>query len=346
MSDARIAFMTTTVDSIGVVASPVPPGESVKTDSLITASRMAMWNECKRKHHYRYNKHYAAKGEGIELTFGSLWHKYMEYWWSGRRDLIEQVLTQAEKVMDSTHFAYFSAMVKGYDVAHLPNKDKYTVVALEKEFRGVVFDPEMVSASDDQPQEVSGAFALAGKIDGILQDEEDSVIDAATHIVLEHKTTTQTIEDGDPYWDKLQMDHQLSVYCLGCDSLGYNVSRCLYDVARKPQLRQKRGETYDEFKQRVHDEVVGNLPKYFRWRMVPRQTQEVIHAARDVWETARLMEIEKAGGLAPRNPSACYKYGASYVCPYFGTCMGAVQLEDNGDLVVRKPFTELEVEED
>jgi hypothetical protein len=341
MSD-KITYVQTTVDAVALVATPVKPGESVKTDSLITASRMGMWNDCRRKHHYRYNVGYAAKGEGVELTFGSLWHKYMEFWWADRRDLFPKVLAEAEKVMDSVHFAYFSAMMSGYDAAHRDEKKRYTVVALEKEFRGIVFDPTMVSADDNTPQEVSGAFALAGKMDGILQSDDDQVLDPATHTLLEHKTTSQTIADGDPYWDKLQMDHQVSIYVIGCDAMGYNVTRCLYDVARKPLLRQKKGETYEQFVQRVHDEVMANLSTYFRWRTVPRQTGEVISAAKDVWETARLMEIEKSAGFSPRNPAACYKYGGGHVCVYFSTCMGAVQLEDNADLTRKKPFTELD----
>lgn len=54
-----------------------------------------------------------------------------------------------------------------------------------------------------------------------------------TRLVVEHKTTSADITPGSPYWRRLALDAQVSLYLGGAGSL-------LYDVIKKPSLRPLR----------------------------------------------------------------------------------------------------------
>lgn len=319
------------------------PDAAIEGDDLLTQSRMETWNLCRRKHHYRYTEGYDKKAPSQALDFGTAWHKFCEYWWSGRRDaetLKKHIFDRAALMMSPVELVQFEEMARGYDLAHAEDAKRYKVVALEKEFRAGLFDPSQSTRGGKKALEVSGAFLLAGKIDGVLEDTEKDDY----QLVLEHKTTKQIIEDdSEPYWDKLVMDHQLSMYTVGSDALGYNVQEALYDVARKPSIRPKKGESLEEYRLRLRAEMEADPKSYFRWRTIPRQTKELFSFVRDAWDTARLMEIEKEGVLSPRNPSACFQYGTGHRCPFYDTCLGNVPLDENPELMRKAPFSELEV---
>lgn len=333
-----LEFVKTAVTGIEVLVEPISADAPVSAPNLITQSRLETWQACKRKHKHRYVDGYAAATEKQALSFGKAWHSFMEYWWMGRRDpaeIEERCLLPYKDFLDGLAYLQLEELVKGYSIAH-PDSDEFDVAFVEKEFRATLFDP---SINNKDRQEISGAFVIGGKIDGGITWRRDGVFG-----VLEHKTTTQSIEsDADPYWDKLVGDHQLSIYMVGCDSMGLDAQRALYDVVRKPSIRPTKKETLEDYRARLAGEIAANPKSYFRWREVPRPTQEVFFALRDVWDAARLMEIEDQGSLSPRNPEACFKYGTSHRCIYYDTCFNGIKLEENAALIKSAPFQELEV---
>lgn len=337
----------TSVRSIDLKVEPIAMDQPIEAPELITASRMESWNLCRRKAHYRYVEGYDAKIPGAALLFGHAWHAFLEYWWMGRRDweeIRERCWAPFREQMDGLAYVCLQELCYGYDLAHKEEAEAYEVIALEKEFRAPLFDPS-ASTRNGTMQEISAAFMVGGKIDGILRKKADGSVG-----LKENKSTKQTIEsDADPYWDKLVMDHQLSTYTIGADVLGYDAAWALYDVVRKPSIRpdKRKGEdSVEKFRPRLRENIRENLKSYFRWREIPRQHKEVFHALRDIWDIARMMEISKAGDLNPRNPNACFKYGASHRCAFYETCLGNVSLDENPDLKRSAPFQELEVPEE
>lgn len=55
--------------------------------------------------------------------------------------------------------------------------------------------------------------------------------------IIEHKTTTEDIGEGSPYWARLILDSQLSNYFVGTRALGFEPRSVLYDVAKRPTQR-------------------------------------------------------------------------------------------------------------
>ena len=58
-----------------------------------------------------------------------------------------------------------------------------------------------------------------------------------TVVVVEHKTTSEEIALGSPYWKRLELDAQVTKYLGGARALGYDPQHVLYDVIRKPRIR-------------------------------------------------------------------------------------------------------------
>jgi hypothetical protein len=171
--------------------------------------------------------------------------------------------------------------------------------------------------------------------------------------VVEHKTTAEAIDsDADNYWQKLAMDHQLSLYVLGAESLGLPVDDCVYDVIRKPMLRPKlatpiedrktkkdgtlyanvreHDETPAEFQERLQEEIAADPARYFQRRAVPRMNSQIEDFMFDAWETARNIREQEIAGRAPRNPEACWRYGK---CPYWDHCANGLDLVSSPDFV-------------
>ena len=76
-------------------------------------------------------------------------------------------------------------------------------------------------------------FSQAGKVDGIVRID-------GRRFLLEHKTTGDDISDPNaPYWRRLSIDCQVSMYGLAMWQSGMKLDGTLYDVIRKPTIRPK-----------------------------------------------------------------------------------------------------------
>ena len=116
------------------------------------------------------------------------------------------------------------ALYTGWEKAIQHVLAKWRVVDVEKEFAFPLLNPDTAG--------VSKTFMEAGKIDGVLQHRENGQF-----AILEHKTTSDSLESDSTYWGRLSMDSQISKYVLAERHLGRDVSQVIYDVVHKPQQR-------------------------------------------------------------------------------------------------------------
>lgn len=114
-------------------------------------------------------------------------------------------------------FAAWTTAIRGVLETH-------DVLEVESEFTFPLVNPDSNTASR--------TFVEAGKIDGVLRCRRTGTIK-----VLEHKTTSDSIEPDSNYWPRLVMDSQASKYILSLNARGMPVSLALYDVVRKPAYR-------------------------------------------------------------------------------------------------------------
>ncbi len=125
------------------------------------------------------------------------------------------------------------ALILGY---HSRWEEKYAgfeIIDVESEFRFPLLNPETEGTSK--------TFDEAGKIDAILRHRA-----TGRYCVLEHKTTSDTLEPDSDYWTKLTMDTQCSKYILALKSRNLDVGNLLYDVIHKPGSRPRMIPRLDE----------------------------------------------------------------------------------------------------
>ena len=194
----------------------------------LTASRMACWNQCQRKHLYAYDRGVRKIESGDALVFGTAWHKAQELYYGTRpqggrspadmaQAMFEAALSTAEN-WDEFTVAKLQACISAFVEIHWGN-DCISAMKPEVEFAYAI--------------EGTRTFEARGKIDGLA-----TLADGRTALV-EHKTTSEGVEADSPYWTRLRFNPQLCRYVLGARALGVECETVIYDVFRKPALSPK-----------------------------------------------------------------------------------------------------------
>lgn len=186
---------------------------------LWTTSRIRAARSCLRLHHYRYELALQSPPTP-RMRFGTVAHHALEAWyraWSagdvdGR---LAAAMAQIDQLPDAEDRARLRVMIAAYDARW--GSARWRVLDVEVEFR-FMLDDELIG----------------GKIDAIVED-----VDTGRIFVVEHKTTSSDSSIGAPYWDRLAIDTQVSVYVDGASMLGYDVAGCIYDVLKRPDHERR-----------------------------------------------------------------------------------------------------------
>jgi hypothetical protein len=302
---------------------------------LLTHSRLTMFRRCQREHYFTYVLGFRAKKTATALRVGTAFHDGLKEWklaLPGGREEAALAWLKAQEIEDRFERVRLEVLLEGYDAMWAGQP--YEFLLVEQTFTAPLAHPVTGRHHD--------VWTLAGQVDAIIRDEIGRVM------LLEHKTTTHEIGPGSDYHRKLATDGQVSLYYIGAEALGHKVAGCVYDVARKPELKplratppenrkyKKTGELYanqraedesaEEFKLRLLEEVVSDPGRYYRRADVVRLEQEMHDAMLDIWQLADQMARAEEAGHAPRNPDACQRYGG--FCPFFDVCSGTASLED------------------
>lgn len=311
---------------------------------LITNSELKTFRRCIKEHHLAYDLGYRPVHEAEALRVGTLIHRGLEfYWrawdlwrvdpWRAVRDALDAMSPLA---IDGFDLARAEVMLIAYHERwHRTYVDaEFEVLGVEVEFKAPLINPATGAASRTYEQ--------GGKIDALIRRN-------GRVYIVEHKTTTENIGAGTPYWLRLTIDAQVSTYYRGARSLGHDVAGCEYDVLTRPLLRpliatpvedrkhnKKTGELYAnqrdrdetpaEFHGRLVTAIADNPEKYFQRGEVVRFDSEERDAAFDTWQSTRMMRETELAERWPRNPDACMRFGRP--CDYFGVCTGTASLDD------------------
>lgn len=305
---------------------------------VITNSEQKTFRRCTREHYYSYGLGYRSLAEAESLRFGSLFHVGLEAWWRAQtadrgNALSAAIDAMAPEALDEFDLVRAGVLMQGYDARW--GNETLEVLAVEAEFRA-----DLINPATGRP---SQTYEVGGKLDAIVRRPADGLV-----FIVEHKTTSEDIGVGSQYWQRLQLDSQISVYFAGARSLGYEPAGCLYDVIGKPRIaplkatpedarkytkdgrlyanQRAEDETPDEYRERLVAKVAEDPDRFYQRGEVVRLETEERDSAFDTWQTARLMREAQLAQRYPRNPESCERYGR--VCSYFGVCTGTASLED------------------
>lgn len=356
------------------VMSPEPKGLR-----LLTHSRMTTFRDCAYKHAVTYEDAWRPLETAEVLHFGSLWHTGLEAWWTCVKiqdaaiESHEQALTrelppeELRKAFDLAVAAVYAAtkdpllrlkleeLLRGYHVRWRYDAMLYEVLNVETAFVCPLINPATGRRSE--------TWELAGKVDVIVKRRSDQRVG-----IVEHKTTGESIGDpAAPYWIKLALDPQLSIYVVGAESLGLSAEFVIYDVVKKPEIKllqptapesrkyRKRKtveemtwaeddarllykdqrvveESLEEFRERFTVGVKEKLEDYFQRKEVARTESQLAQFLHDAWWTGRMIrELQLAGQIRPRNPSACHRMGTCWLWGHCAFGKPLVDAKDGGD---------------
>ena len=276
---------------------------------LLTASRMATLLGCPRRHFWRYEVGLKSERNGLALRFGTAWHTGMEGRWRGMA--VDEVIPTAVAggEFEEIDVATLTGLLTGYYRRY--EEDPVKELHPEVEFRHRI--------------ERSRTFDSAGKIDGL------GVLHDGRLALVEHKTTGESVDSGSGYWLRLRLNQQVMQYVVAARALGWDVSVILYDVARKPSIRQRKGETTEEFGERLMADTLERPEFYYARREVPVLEQDLDEFKVQRYELSKLIlalrQAERRTGLReqawPRNVSGM---GCQW-CEFSGFCLQGVHAD-------------------
>lgn len=178
-------------------------------------------------------------------------------------------------------------------------------------------------------------YRLGGKVDIVAIEQvpgSDGVLIGSNRVLIDHKTTSHDIAYGSEFWQALRFDGQASQYSILLLHADKPVDRVVYDVIRKPTIRQKKNQSIEDFGQELAEDCTNVRPDfYFAREVVPRLDHEILEYAREAWMSKELIDRDskaftKDGDLPKRNPKACFLYGST--CKFLDVCSGRSSIDD------------------
>lgn len=293
-----------------------------------SCSSIGTFQDCNRKYLYSYERLLESRGYTSALGTGSFVHAFIEsFSGKGRLDAPEQELSaQKQRTSEEFHaqvdadFILAKQMaalwrINWEDSVHPFANSAFQWIDAEAEWRFMVGNVEHV-----------------GKRDGLLLHKAWNKT-----FLYELKTATATGEGT--YFNRLEMDRQISSNILALRANGVSVDGVVYDVIFKPAIRMlkdrktKPDETPAEFNARMIETMANDRPKHFQRQIIYRSELQLENHLADLKHTLTQMEVARAGNAWPRNTNACDNFGK--LCPYFAACLGGSS-EADLELTFRK----------
>ena len=238
-----------------------------RNTELLTNGRMMPAKSCLRRHYYEYELGIRRVQTSRPLRIGATIHAALDMWARGYGvdDIIEHIRSLTYIGPDGSDQKWQMetwieaetcvALILGY-IAYWQQKDtirKY--ISSEDKFDLPLINP----LSSRQSRQ----WRIAGKIDKIAE-----LADGRTAII-EHKTTSDSIQPDSDYWKRLRLDQQISLYFMAAQAIYGHVDTIIYDVIRKPFLSPSQIPILDENDCKVVTDQAGN--RVFNKNGAPRQ---------------------------------------------------------------------------
>ena len=287
--------------------------------TIITNSALSTFRQCPRKFYYAYVLKRKTLHDSDALRFGSAMHEELEKLWLDGDAVAPEVLTSES--------AKINALLQYYSI---PEIKDMKVLGVERVFTMGIETPEGKPVPE---------YVYAGKIDVLLQDNEGLW-------VLDHKTTGKDITGFGMYWKALQLDSQMSWYCMAVKAIGF-----IYDVIKNPSIRMsgKDDKVAEEEKitpekayhKRICEGIEKDRDAYFQFRRFHKTAQMEKDAMVNLFQQSQALDYAYQNDAFYQNCNSCS--GIYGTCAYLGVCTGLASIEDDS-FFKTKEFTHEELE--
>lgn len=153
----------------------------------------------------------------------------------------------------------------------------------------------------------SRTFDLEGYADGLTDDWkliEDKFVGQIQQVAIK----------------RLPLDRQLALECYGIwRATGQEITDVSYRFTRKPSIKQKKGESVEEFAERVEADYKDRPEFYLVEEPITRSATDLVRIEAELWQWAAQRREASRARIYPRNSSHCHDYGG---CPFLPLCVG------------------------
>ena len=241
------------------------------------------------------------------------------------------------------HAAMARGLMRAYDHYWTPDPNQWTVEAVEEEFCTDIYNLATGRKSR--------TFKVAGKKDLLVHDSD------GRRWVVDHKTTSLSIEQDGIYFRQLAVDSQASLYLLSEHLMGREVHGACWDIIKKPNIRMKRipqkeraeiaslgtyqgwnvsddtkdwviaggekstdKENEELYELRIARLAMDSPSDFFCRHNMFRLEPALIECAEKLWVLGQEILACRRTGRWITNTGACMDYGTP--CQYLGICSG------------------------
>lgn len=173
-------------------------------------------------------------------------------------------------------------------------------------------------------------------------------------VIIEHKSSSQDIEEGSAFWKRLRLDSQSTNYFHAARAMGFEPKAVLFDVVRKPRFKPLKAtpvevrkytkptkaeptprlyanqraedETLDEYRMRLRTDIEASPDSYYKRGVVVRSQDEEREGRHDAWDVADQITLAKKTGRWMRNVDACERFNR--FCDHWAVCCGETSHAD------------------
>ena len=217
----------------------------------MSPSRMNCMTACNRKHYWSYEVGIKPATDAQALRFGSAIHRAL----AGRAigadyaTALSLGIGEAKDLVE-LDVAILAALLEGY-------YQRYAEEIVEKMYPEVEIRTEM---------EGNGSFEAHTVLDGMAQLKDSRLA------LMEHKTTSESIEGSSPYWESLRYNTQCTFYVEAARSKDWNIETVVYDVIKKPGIAPKQTPTLDRDGKKIVRDATGT--RVFKKDGSPRESAD------------------------------------------------------------------------
>lgn len=282
--------------------------------TVLTASSLAALTSCARKYFLSYELGMRKKVPADALKFGTAFHAGLEVRAKGVSPecaVQTAIETAGDAAFDEVTAEKINALLVGYYSRYGNGTEDATIAEMTPEVEFCFKLPFL------------RGFAVAGKIDGIVTLKD------GRRGLIEHKTTGEDISWDSDYWRNINRD-QIALYGIAIEKLKLpSVDVYLYDVIRKPTIRQTQKETAAEYGERLLNDATEVRPDYYYARReIPLLDCDREGLARRLMAAGSLIkhyrkEAAKMDAMGAWSGEAWLKCGSMMTCkacPFRGIC--------------------------
>lgn len=156
----------------------------------------------------------------------------------------------------------------------------------------------------------SNTFDLLGYADGVI--ERDAHLELIENKLV-GRIDAMTVR-------KLPLDRQVTLACYGLwRATAKTVQLVHYRYVKKPSIKQRQGESIDEFLERLAGDYLARADFYAHEERLFRTPDDLLRIEAELWMWAEQLRSARRQRVWPRDTARCGDYGG---CPFVALCAG------------------------